>query len=97
MINLIQLSFVSIIPLLIVALGGLLSERSGVTNIALEGIMLMGAFAGVWGIKLVENTGLPLQMVFLVGISIGGIIGALYALIHAFASIKMNAKSIFIC
>ena len=41
--NLIHSSFLSIVPLLIVALGALVCERSGVTNIALDGIMLVGA------------------------------------------------------
>lgn len=94
MINIIQLSFVSIIPLLIVALGGLMSERSGVTNIALEGIMLMGAFVGIWAIQILEKTGMPVQLIYLSGIIIGGIVGMLFSYFHAFASITMKADQI---
>jgi simple sugar transport system permease protein len=92
--NLFQSSFVSIIPLLIVALGALVSERSGVTNIALEGIMLIGGFVGIWIIKDIEVFGLPTQLVFIIGIVVGGLMGMLYSLIHAYASIKMNADQI---
>ena len=42
-----QQSLYFVIPLLIVALGGMFSEKSGIFNIALEGIMIVGAFFGL--------------------------------------------------
>ncbi|CCV64431.1 Branched-chain amino acid ABC transporter, permease protein [Alteracholeplasma palmae J233] len=89
--ELIRLSFISIIPLLIVALGGLMSEKSGVTNIALEGIMLLGAFCGIWIIKGLEASNMPIQFIYFIGILAGGFIGALVASLHAYASISMKA------
>lgn len=44
------------IPLLIVAIGAMYSERSGVINIALEGIMVMGAFVGIFFINIFQNS-----------------------------------------
>lgn len=72
--------------LLLPALGGLISERSGVVNIAMEGMMLTGAYAGVM-------SALATQSVF------GGLVGAmvaggLMALVHAFISINFKADQI---
>ncbi|MBU1141671.1 MAG: hypothetical protein KKG64_04030, partial [Firmicutes bacterium] len=53
--QLIQTTYISMTVLLIVAMGGLLAERSGVTNIALEGIMVFGAFIGIWAVAGLEN------------------------------------------
>jgi general nucleoside transport system permease protein len=73
-------------PLLFAALGGVVSERSGVINIGLEGMMLMGAFFGVWG---AETTGS-----WLLGLLIGMASGALLALIHAVFAVSLRADQI---
>ena len=80
------------IPMLVTSLGGLYSERSGVTNIGLEGLMLVGYFASAITIKLTEATlgvsALP------VGLLAGVLAGAIFALLHAFASINLRADQI---
>ena len=47
-----QQTMIFMIPLLVVALGGMFSERSGVVNVALEGIMTIGAFASILFISI---------------------------------------------
>ena len=78
------------IPLLIVAIGAMYSERSGVINIALEGIMVMGAFAGIFFINIFQGT-LSGQGLFLLAMLVAGLTGGLFSLLHAFASINMKA------
>ncbi len=81
------------IPLLIVAIGSMYSARSGVTNIGLDGIMIMGAFASFMFIRFTEGLIQPqLQLVTAIVISI--ITGILFSLLHAFAAINLNADQI---
>lgn len=81
------------IPLLITALGGLFSERSGVVNIGLEGLMVIGSFASAFTIYSLQNT-LPQQEAVWIGIGVAVVVGALFSLLHAFASISLNANQI---
>lgn len=78
------------IPLLIVALGGMFSERSGVINIALEGIMVMGGFFGIGFMHLFESR-MSGQLLLLLALVISGVTGAIFSLLHAFASINLKA------
>ena len=84
------------IPLLIVALGGMFSERSGVVNIALEGIMIMGAFSSILFINIVQSSGaaLPPQLLLLLAVLIAATVGVLVSMAHAYASINMKADQV---
>src|SRR5918997_3095551 len=73
-------------PLVFASIGGLFSERSGVVNIGLEGMMLMGAFFGIYGADRTDS--------WVLGILIGMAAGAALALIHAFFSIHLRADQI---
>lgn len=85
----------SMIPLALVALGALFSERSGVINIALEGIMVMGGFVGIMSIRYIEAaTTLPPQVIAFLGLLIGALSGFLFSFFHAYASINMKSDQI---
>lgn len=90
--SIVTLSLIYATPIIITALGGLYSERSGIVNIALEGIMVIGAF--------VAATFTPLNEAALgawtpwIAILLGAIMGCLYSLIHAFVSIDLQADQV---
>jgi ABC-type uncharacterized transport system permease subunit len=73
-------------PLTLGALGGLFSERSGVINIALEGMMLIGAFFGAYG---ADKTGS-----WILGIVIAVVAGAIFAAVHALFAVTLRADQI---
>lgn len=79
-------------PLLITSLGGLYSERSGVVNIGLEGLMIVGSFASaLCTVALYPKFGAGAVWISLV---VAMAAGALVALLHAFASISLNANQV---
>lgn len=81
------------IPLLVVALGGMFSERSGVVNIALEGIMIMGAFASIFTINILQDH-MQGQLLLLVAIVVAIAAGMIFSLLHAYASVNMRADQV---
>ena len=78
------------VVLMMVALGGMFSERSGIINIALEGIMVIGGLIGVIAIQMMP-AGSSAFSIVLVSILAAGIAGMIYAALLAFASINLNA------
>jgi simple sugar transport system permease protein len=73
-------------PLTFAALGGVTSERAGVVNIGLEGMMLTGAFFGAWGADVTSS--------WVGGIAIGLAAGAVMGLVHAVFAVSLRADQI---
>ncbi|WP_404459987.1 ABC transporter permease [Sutcliffiella horikoshii] len=82
------------IPLLITALGALFSERSGVVNIGLEGLMVIGAFTGALVILNMQEMMPGQQKAIWIGLALATVMGLLFSLLHAFASINLHANQI---
>lgn len=81
------------IPLMIVALGAMFSERSGIINIALEGIMTMGAFTGVLFLSL-SGAFMSGQTQLLIAVVISMATGMVFSLFHGYASIHMKSNQV---
>ena len=94
MVYFVQQTLVFCIPLMIVALAGVFAERSGIINIALEGIMVFGAFIGVLFVRLFLKAGFPPehgQILLIIVILITMLFGGLFAMLLAYASINLKA------
>lgn len=93
---LIQQTLTYAIPLLIVALAGVFAERSGIVNLALEGIMIFGAFVGVLFIKIMQDTDTfrkeQAQSLMLLTMLVCAVAGALFSLLLSYAAINLRAN-----
>ena len=99
---LIQQTLIYAIPLMIVALAGVFAERSGIINLALEGIMIFGAFIGVLFVREVQQLEVfqlakqmdnywALQGLELLAMAAAAIMGAVFSLLLSFASVNLKA------
>ena len=99
---LIQQTLLYSIPLMIVALAGVFAERSGIINLALEGIMIIGAFVGVMAVRILQaapvfveaaanQQWMTLQGLELLVMLIAAAAGAIFSLLLSYASINLRA------
>lgn len=79
-------------PLIFTSIGGTFSERGGVVNVGLEGIMVMGAFSGiVFNLAYADSLG---KMTPWIACLVAGLVGLIYSLIHAVATINFRADHV---
>ncbi len=92
--NIISLTVIFAVPLLLVALGGMYSEHSGVINLALEGIMVIGALCGCFLLRSFDISGFgpahP-QLAMLLAVLVASVSGMIFSLLLAFAAINLKA------
>ena len=75
----------------LVALGGMFAERSGVINIALEGIMIVGGLMGVIMINVLDKAGVPTALGIAISIAAAGAAGLIYSSLLAFSAVNLKA------
>jgi ABC-type uncharacterized transport system permease subunit len=90
MILLLQYTLIFASVLILVALGGCFAEHSGVINLGLEGIMIMGALGGALTMRYVPNT-VPAIVMILAVILVSALVGMVYSCLLAVASINFKA------
>ncbi|MFR4698208.1 MAG: ABC transporter permease, partial [Streptococcus salivarius] len=79
-------------PLIFTSIGGTFSERGGIVNVGLEGIMVIGAFAGVlFNLTFAESFGDATPWIAAI---VAGLVGVLYSLLHAVATINFRADHV---
>ena len=99
---LIQQTLIYAVPLMIVALAGVFAERSGIINLALEGIMIFGAFIGVLFVRVMQQAEvfqpaydagnwIALQGFELLAMLVAAVFGAIFSLLLSFASVNLRA------
>ena len=99
---LIQQTLLYAVPLMVVALAGVFAERSGIINLALEGIMIFGAFIGVLFVRSMQSFDvfteaarsgdwLTLQGLEILAMLVSALMGAVFSLLLSFASINLKA------
>ena len=99
---LIQQTLMIAVPLMIVALAGVFAERSGIINLALEGIMIFGAFVGVMAVRelqtfevfiqaAADKDWITMQGMAMIAMLIAMAAGALFSLLLSFASVHLKA------
>ncbi len=94
MVFLIQQTMLYAVPLMIVALAGVCAERSGVINLALEGIMIFGAFMGVIFVRVFQQAGWSQdqgQIIVIISLFLTGICGIAFSMLLAFSAINLRA------
>ena len=93
---LIQQTVIYAVPLMLVALAGVFAERSGIVNLALEGIMIIGAFTGVLFINIMQKgsafTKDNAMTLMLLTMVVCALTGVLFSLLLSFASVNLQAN-----